>query len=326
MKYAHVLLIPYPAQGHVTPLMDAARCLTRNGLKVTFVNTEFTHKRVMSACSEIDGLSDIMQIVSIPDGIESCDDRSDLGKLTKAVFEHMPTKLEELINDINKNNEEKIACIIADYGMGWVSRVAQKIGIRLAMFSPTSAAILALTMSIQKLINEEVINYNGVPLKDEIIQLSTTMPFMDPTKFNWSSWESGQLGTSTGGPKPSVGGLFHESLCWNSTMEGVSNGVPFLCWPYFAEQFFNKTYICDIWKIGVGLDKDDAGIVTREEIKIKVEELLSNNLIKENALSVQETVMNSLQVGNSSNKNLNNFIDWIKIGNHHVGDDETCDY
>ncbi|KAL8234044.1 hypothetical protein R6Q59_020144 [Mikania micrantha] len=185
MKYAHVLLIPYPAQGHVTPLMEAARCLTLNGLKVTFVNTEFTHKRVMSACSEIDGLSDIMQIVSIPDGIESCDDRSDLGKLTKAVFEHMPTKLEELINDINKNNEEKIACIIADYGMGWVSRVAQKIGIRLAMFSPTSAAILALTMSIQKLIDEEVINYNGVPLKDEIIQLSTTMPFMDPTKFVW---------------------------------------------------------------------------------------------------------------------------------------------
>ncbi|KAL8234043.1 hypothetical protein R6Q59_020143, partial [Mikania micrantha] len=73
----------------------------------------------------------------------------------------------------------------------------------------------------------------------------------------------------------------------------------------------------------VGLDKNDAGIVTREEIKIKVEELLSNNLIKENALSVQETVMNSLQVGNSSNKNLNNFIDWIKKGNHHVGDDET---
>ncbi|KAL8234045.1 hypothetical protein R6Q59_020145 [Mikania micrantha] len=60
-------------------------------------------------------------------------------------------------------------------------------------------------------------------------------------------------------------------------------------------------------------------------MKIKVEELLGNNMIKENALILQETVMNSLQAGNSSNKNLNNFIDWIKKGNHHVGDDETSD-
>ncbi|KAD6795968.1 hypothetical protein E3N88_06864 [Mikania micrantha] len=120
--------------------------------------------------------------------------------------------------------------------------------------------------------------------------------------YNWHSWESGQLGTSTGGPKPSVGGLLHESL-WLELYNGrVSNGVRFLCWPYFAEQYFNKTYICDIWKTGIGLNKDDADIVTREEIKIKVEELLNNNKIKENAFILQETVTNSLQEGNSSNK------------------------
>ncbi|KAL8234048.1 hypothetical protein R6Q59_020148 [Mikania micrantha] len=41
-------------------------------------------------------------------------------------------------------------------------------------------------MSIQKLIDDEVINCNGVPLKDEMIQLSTTTPFMDPAKFVWA--------------------------------------------------------------------------------------------------------------------------------------------
>ncbi|KAD6795965.1 hypothetical protein E3N88_06861 [Mikania micrantha] len=105
--------------------------------------------------------------------------------------------------------------------------------------------------------------------------------------------------------------------------KGVSNGVPFLCWPYFAEQYFNKTYICDIWKTCVGLNKDDAGIVTREEIKSKVEELLSNNIIKENALTLQERVINSLQSGNSSNQNFKNFIDWIKEGNNRAHIDET---
>ena len=33
---------------------------------------------------------------------------------------------------------------------------------------------------------------------------------------------------------------------WNSTLEGISMGVPFLWWPYFTNQFQNKSYICDV--------------------------------------------------------------------------------
>ncbi|KAI3776999.1 hypothetical protein L1987_46792 [Smallanthus sonchifolius] len=186
MKNIHVLAIPYPAQGHVIPLMEASRCFTNNGLKVTFVNTEFINKRVMSAGSEIDCPSDLMRMVSIPDGMEPCDDRSDLGKLTKTMFQLMPTKLEELINDINKNDEDKITCIVADYYMGWVVRVARKMGIRLASFCPSSVAVSAVIMSVQKLMDDEVINCNGVPMKDQMIQLSNSMPFMDPRNFIWA--------------------------------------------------------------------------------------------------------------------------------------------
>ncbi|KAH9778072.1 UDP-glycosyltransferase 83A1 [Citrus sinensis] len=35
---------------------------------------------------------------------------------------------------------------------------------------------------------------------------------------------------------------------WNSTIEGLSSAVPFLCWPYFADQFLISSYICDFWK------------------------------------------------------------------------------
>ncbi|KAL8199415.1 hypothetical protein R6Q57_012983 [Mikania cordata] len=466
MKITHVLLIPYPAQGHVTPLMEVARCLMSNGLKVTFVNTYFTHKRVVSACSEIHGLSDMMQMVSIPDGMEPCDDRSDLGKLTKAMFQLMPIKLEELIIEINKKDDKKIECIIADCYMGWVARVARKMGIRHATFCPSSAAVLAVILSLQKLMDDEVINSSGIIVKDQKIQLSTTMPFMNPTQFVWAcigdsatnqiffdflviegkeaaeaadhiicnstmdlepgaftlfpkmlpigpllatitstrqvghfwnedstclTWLDHQpvhsviyvafgsitildqtqfeelalgleltqnpflwvvrLGTSDNidyvypsgyierignrgkvvswAPQQEV--LNHPSVAcfishcgWNSTMEGVSNGVPFLCWPYFADQFFNKTYICDIWKNGVDLNKDDAGIVTREEIKSKVEQLLSNNIVKENALNLQEKVMDRVRPRNSSNKNLMKFVDWVKEGDEHVLLNETC--
>ncbi|KAI3777000.1 hypothetical protein L1987_46793 [Smallanthus sonchifolius] len=465
MKNIHVLAIPYPAQGHVIPLMEASRCFTNSGLMVTFVNTEFIHKRVMSAGSEMDCPRDLMRMVSIPDGMEPCDDRSDIGKLTKTMFQLMPTKLEELINDINKDDEDKITCIVADYYMGWVVRVARKMGIRLASFCPSSAAVSAVIMSVQKLMDDEVINCNGVPMQDKMIQLSNSMPFMDPRNFIWAcvgdsttnkiifdyvvldgkeaaeaadhiicnstmelepgafalfpkllpigpllatnrsarqvahfwnedstclAWLDQQPvcsviylafgsftvfdqrqfeelalgledtkrpflwvvrpGTSgsmdyvypTGymdrigthgkmvswAPQQEV--LNHPSVAcfmshcgWNSTMEGVSNGIPFLCWPYFADQFFNKTYICDIWKTGVGLKKDDTGIVTREEIKSKVEQLLDNDIIKENALNLQEKVMDCVRAGNSSNKNLNKFIDWVKEENEHARVNET---
>ncbi|GKB82604.1 hypothetical protein Tco_0949499 [Tanacetum coccineum] len=73
-------------------------------------------------------------------------------------------------------------------------------------------------------------------------------------------------------------------------------------------------YICDIWNTGLELNRDDTGIVTRKQIKSKVEQLLSNNFIRQNAVNLQEKTMASVREGNSSNKNLINFIDWVKKG------------
>uniref|UniRef100_A0A0D3HC78 Uncharacterized protein n=1 Tax=Oryza barthii TaxID=65489 RepID=A0A0D3HC78_9ORYZ len=45
---AHALILPYPAQGHVIPLMELAYCLIDRGFAVTFVNTEHNHRRVVA--------------------------------------------------------------------------------------------------------------------------------------------------------------------------------------------------------------------------------------------------------------------------------------
>ncbi|ONM04642.1 UDP-glycosyltransferase 85A7 [Zea mays] len=37
----HVVMIPYPAQGHVTPMLQLAKLLHTRGFHVTFVNNEF---------------------------------------------------------------------------------------------------------------------------------------------------------------------------------------------------------------------------------------------------------------------------------------------
>lgn len=110
---------------------------------------------------------------------------------------------------------------------------------------------------------------------------------------------------------PSIA-CFVSHCGWNSTMEGVSNGVPFLCWPYFADQFFNQTYICDIWKIGLGFERDERGIVTREEIKNKMEQLLGNDEIKARALDIKILAVKSTKEGGGSHKNFIDFVEWVK--------------
>ncbi|KAJ0812692.1 putative 7-deoxyloganetin glucosyltransferase [Helianthus annuus] len=610
MPKPHVLVIPYPAQGHVIPIMELAQRLAKHRVRVTCINTEVNHKLVTGNCLDKDGLGDVVQMVSIPDGLEPWEDRSDIRKLTLSILQTMPRKLEELIETINKEDSSKVTCIIADGFMGWAIRVAKKMGISSAAFWPASVATLASFLSFQKLIDDGIINKNGIPLSDEMIQLSETMPPIKPqnlawacfedstitqvffkfvvqtaeasrliqrficnscpeleaaafsmypqlqpigpllarnrladqagqflqedttcltwldqqppcsviyvafgssTTFNQTQFEELALGlelsnrpflwvvrpgmtkeTATGYPdgyvkrvgsrgrivkwapqqklylKPQnlawacfedsalvevifkmvlqaeeasrltewficnscpeleaaafslypqllpIGPLLasnrlavqaghfwqEDSTClawldqqpvssviyvafgsftmfnqtqfeelahglelsnrpflwvvrpgmtketttdypegyierigsrgkilswapqqkvlshpsvacfmshcgWNSTLEGVTNGVPFLCWPYFADQFHNETYICDIWKNGLGLEKDEVGIITRGEIMSKAEKLLSDKTFKVKASYIKEKVTSK---GGCSHKNLNNFI------------------
>ncbi|MED6216558.1 hypothetical protein PIB30_008544 [Stylosanthes scabra] len=109
---------------------------------------------------------------------------------------------------------------------------------------------------------------------------------------------------------PSIA-CFISHCGWNSTMEGTTKGVPFLCWPYFADQLFNQTLICDVWKVGLRLDLI-GGIVTREEIMYKIKNLLQDEGFKVRAMELRNLVVNNIKEGGRSSINLNNFVDWIK--------------
>ncbi|XVF16717.1 hypothetical protein REPUB_Repub10bG0056200 [Reevesia pubescens] len=118
---------------------------------------------------------------------------------------------------------------------------------------------------------------------------------------------------------PQVAVLAHPSIAcflshcgWNSTIEGVSNGVSFLCWPYLVDQFLNETYIYDIWKVGLKFERDERGIVTKEEIKTKVEKLLGDKNFKRKAVELKEMVAKSVNEGGSSDSTFKKFVEWIK--------------
>jgi len=110
---------------------------------------------------------------------------------------------------------------------------------------------------------------------------------------------------------PSVA-CFVTHCGWNSTMEAVRHGVPLLCWPYFADQFFNQTYICDLWGVGLKVCADGRGIVTKEEIRDKVERLLGDEEIKARTLALKSAACASVADGGSSHQDLLKLVNLLR--------------
>ncbi|KAJ4707315.1 UDP-glycosyltransferase [Melia azedarach] len=186
MGNPHVLVIPYPAQGHVIPLMELSQCLVKHGFRITFVNTEYNHKLVKNALSVKEDKGDLIHLVSIPDGLESLEDRNKPGKISEAILRVMPGNVEKLIEEINSSENDRISCVLADQSIGWALEIAEKKGIKRAAFCPAAAALLVLSLSVPKLIDDGIIDDDGTPTKRQIIKLSTTMPAMNTENFVWA--------------------------------------------------------------------------------------------------------------------------------------------
>ncbi|KAL2468112.1 Glycosyltransferase [Forsythia ovata] len=75
---------------------------------------------------------------------------------------------------------------------------------------------------------------------------------------------------------PSIGGFLTHSG-WNSTLESLGNGVPMICWPFFAEQQTNCWFSCT--KLGIGMEIDSD--VKKDEVEILVKELMIGEKGKE---------------------------------------------
>uniref|UniRef100_A0A0D3HCD0 UDP-glycosyltransferases domain-containing protein n=1 Tax=Oryza barthii TaxID=65489 RepID=A0A0D3HCD0_9ORYZ len=91
---------------------------------------------------------------------------------------------------------------------------------------------------------------------------------------------------------------------WNSTMEGVRNGVPFVAWPYFADQFVNRAYICDIWRVGLPAVADEKlGVVTKKHIAGRVEEVMGDSGMRKRIEAMMAVAHESVQEGGCSHGN-----------------------
>jgi len=167
MGVPHFLVIPYPIAGHVNPLMQLSHLLSKHGCKITFLNTEFSNKRTNKnniSISKKDNLKneETINFVTLPDGLEDEDNRSDQRKVIFSIKRNMPPLLPKLIEDVNDMDaENKISCIIVTFNMGWALEVGHNLGIKGVLLWTASATSLAYFHSIPELIDDGVIDSAG---------------------------------------------------------------------------------------------------------------------------------------------------------------------
>ncbi|CAN1223561.1 UDP-glycosyltransferase 74E1 [Linum perenne] len=73
-------------------------------------------------------------------------------------------------------------------------------------------------------------------------------------------------------------GCFVTHCGWNSTMEGLSLGVPMVGMPQMGDQMTNAKFICDVWKVGVRVKRDEEEkVVKRGEIWWCINEVMDHH-------------------------------------------------
>ncbi|KAK3429755.1 hypothetical protein EUGRSUZ_E01246 [Eucalyptus grandis] len=87
---------------------------------------------------------------------------------------------------------------------------------------------------------------------------------------------------------PSTGG-FLSHCGWNSTVEAIGRGVPFLTWPIRGDQYYNAKLVVDHLKIGHPVSEDMSKDVTRDDIGKGIENLMADEGARERAARIRTT-------------------------------------
>nr|XP_043636726.1 7-deoxyloganetin glucosyltransferase-like [Erigeron canadensis] len=166
MQRPHAVCVPFPAQGHINPMLKLAKILHSKGFHITFVNTEFNHQRLLkSQGSENLNGDPCFQFDTIPDGLpppENLDATQDIPSLCKSTSETCLDPFRKLLLKLNVSTTiPSVSCIVSDGGMGFTLDAANELGVPQVMFWTSSACgFLAYTYY------ETLREIGLIPLKD----------------------------------------------------------------------------------------------------------------------------------------------------------------
>ncbi|CAI9092833.1 OLC1v1028173C1 [Oldenlandia corymbosa var. corymbosa] len=161
----HVVVVPYPSQGHINPLLQFAKRLFSKGLKSTIATTRSTVKSINAAGIQVEAISDGFGQGEIPQA-----GKEDV--YLRAFRENGSRTLSQIIHKY-KDSDSPITCIVYDSFLPWALDVARQHGIYGASFFTNSATVCAVFCHI----------HHGtltLPAKHEEMELPLMLPGLPP--------------------------------------------------------------------------------------------------------------------------------------------------
>ncbi|XP_019157928.1 PREDICTED: UDP-glycosyltransferase 74B1-like isoform X1 [Ipomoea nil] len=132
----HVLLLPYPAQGHINPLLQFAKRLASKGVKATIATTTYTVQSIHAAAVTVEPISD-----GFDDGGFSQAQKVDVYLNS---FEQNGSKTLSKVIAKYEDSACPVNCVVYDAFFPWALDVARRHGVHGAAFFTNSAAVCAV--------------------------------------------------------------------------------------------------------------------------------------------------------------------------------------
>ncbi|KAG8382998.1 hypothetical protein BUALT_Bualt05G0138100 [Buddleja alternifolia] len=142
---AHILVFPFPAQGHMLPLLDLTHQLSIRGLTITILvtpkNVPILNPLLLSNPSIQTLVLPLPSHPSIPPGLENVKDIGNHGNIP--IITALSKLQEEIILWFKSHSNPPVA-ILSDFFLGWTHDVATRIGVPRIVFYSSGAFAVAV--------------------------------------------------------------------------------------------------------------------------------------------------------------------------------------
>lgn len=154
----HAMLFPFPCSGHINPTLKLGELLHSRGVRVTFVNTEHNHERLLrrSALRGREGF----RFESVPDGLENADRRAP--DKTVRLYLSLRRSCRAPLVALARRLVPRVTCVVLSGLVSFALGVAEELAVPSFVLWGTSACGFLCTLRLRQLRQR-----GYTPLKDE---------------------------------------------------------------------------------------------------------------------------------------------------------------